>query len=356
MAGDAQERTEEATPRKRDQARKKGTVAKSMDLTGSLVLLALILMLPLAIGNIAHGFVLGLQGGWARILTEPSPAAMGAAAMSAFQPVAPGLVMLIATAMGIGLVSNFGQVGFVLSGEALNPRLDRLNPAAGIKRMFSFGATFEGLKAFGKSLVFGWLAFSAMTSNWDQILRLAWLPPMAAMSAIGLIVRSMAIRIGMAWLSLAALDYFFQRKRIDKELRMSKEEVKQEMKEMEQSPELRMAIARRRRQLSKRMMSAVKTADVIITNPTHYSIAIKYELGKSHAPQVVAKGMDHLAFKIREVATEAKVPIVPNPPLARALYKHCEIGDFVPRDYFQPVAEVLAYVYKTVKGVRKRAS
>lgn len=352
MAGDAQERTEDATPRKREQARKKGTVAKSMDLTGSLVLMGMILMLPLAIGNIAHGFVAGLHGGWTRIISEPSANAIGAAAVSTFTPVLPGLAMLIATAMGIGLVSNFGQVGFVLSGEAMNPRLDRLNPAAGLKRMFGFAATFEGLKAFGKSLVFGWLAFAVLAANWNQLLSLAWLPPMAAMAAIGSIVRTMAIRIGMAWLALASLDYFFQRKRIDKELKMSKEDVRQEMKEMEQSPELKMAIARRRRQLSKRMMSAVRTADVIITNPTHYSVAIKYELGKTHAPQVVAKGMDFLAFKIREVATEAKVPIVPNPPLARALYKHCEIGEFVPRDYFQPVAEVLAYVYKTVKKVR----
>lgn len=261
--------------------------------------------------------------------------------------------MLVATAMGIGLATNFGQVGFLLSGEAMNPRLDRLNPIAGFKRIFSFPATFEGLKAVGKSVAFGWLAFSVLAANWNELIHLAWLPPMAAMSAIAGIIRTMAIRIGLAWLALAALDYFFQRKRIDKELRMTKEELKQEMKEMEQSPELKMAIARRRRQLSKRMMSAVKTADVIVTNPTHYSVAIKYELGKSHAPQVVAKGVDHLAFKIREVAAEANVPIVPNPPLARALYKHCEIGDYVPRDYFQPVAEVLAHVYRTIKKVRR---
>ena len=353
MANDAQEKTEEATPRKREQARKKGTVAKSMDLTGSLVMLGLIMMLPVAIAQIAGGFITGLHGGWARIVTEPSAGAISAAAISTFSPVLPGRGMLMATAMGIGLVSNFGQVGFVMSGEAMNPRLDRLNPMAGLKRMFGFAATFEGLKAFGKSFVFGWMAFSVITSNWNLLLTLSWLPPVAAMSVVGGIVRTMAIRIGMAWFALAALDYFFQRKRIDKDLKMSKEEIKQEMKEMEQSPELKMAIARKRRQLNKRMMAAVRTADVIVTNPTHYSVAIKYELGKSHAPQVVAKGMDFVALKIREVAAENKVPIVPNPPLARALYKHCEIGDYVPRDYFQPVAEVLAYVYKTVKKIRK---
>jgi flagellar biosynthetic protein FlhB len=152
---------------------------------------------------------------------------------------------------------------------------------------------------------------------------------------------------------LAGIDYYFQRKQVDKQLRMSKQEVKQEMKEMEQSAELRGAIARKRRALSRsRMMEAVKKADVIVTNPTHFSIAIKYESGKMYAPQVVAKGADLVALKIREIAKEHKVPIVPNPPLARQLYKKCEVGDFVPREMFQAVAEVLAYVYRTMNRRR----
>jgi flagellar biosynthesis protein FlhB len=198
------------------------------------------------------------------------------------------------------------------------------------------------------------VAYSVVAANWTQLMALAWLPPLAAMAVVGEIMRTMAIRVALIWLALAAIDYFYQRKRLDKELRMTKEEVKQEMKEMEQSPELKRAIAIRRRKLSRRMMQAVKSASVIVTNPTHYSVAIVYEAGKAHAPQIVAKGSDHLAFRIREIATENDVPIVPNPPLARALYKHCEVGDFIPREYFQPVAEVLAYVYRTVKRIRTR--
>jgi flagellar biosynthetic protein FlhB len=165
------------------------------------------------------------------------------------------------------------------------------------------------------------------------------------------VIREIGLKVGFVWLGLAGLDYFLQRKQTDKQLRMTKEEVKQEMKEMEGSPELRAAIAQRRRKLSRRMMQAVKTADAVITNPTHYAIAIKYETGKMHAPQVVAKGVDLIALRIREVAKESKVPIVPNPPLARQLYKKCELGDYVPRELFQAVAEVLAYVYKTLRGM-----
>jgi flagellar biosynthetic protein FlhB len=134
---------------------------------------------------------------------------------------------------------------------------------------------------------------------------------------------------------------------------MTKQEVKQEYKEMEQSAELKGAIAQRRRRLSKmRMAEAVRNADVIVTNPTHFSVALKYDTKKMHAPMVVAKGADVLAFRIREIAKENRVPIVPHPPLARQLYKKCEIGDYVPRELFQAVAEVLAYVYRTIKKIK----
>ena len=144
-------------------------------------------------------------------------------------------------------------------------------------------------------------------------------------------------------------------KRIDKQLMMSKQEVKQEMKQNEQSQEIRGAIARQRRRMSRqRMAQAMKKADVVVTNPTHYAVAIEYDAGKSTAPIIVAKGTDLMAAKIRELAAQNNVPIVPNPPLARALYRQCEIGDPVPRELFQPVAEVLAFVYKTLRRVRKK--
>jgi flagellar biosynthetic protein FlhB len=325
-----------------------------MDLTGSVVLLCIVLVLPTAISLLAQGLFTAFKSGFTSLGADLSTAALARRVVEVIEPVLPGLGLLIGCALVMGLTCNFSQVGFVLSGEALNPKWDRLNPAQGLKRILGLSGVMEGLKALLKSVLFGAIAYSVVRQNFEQLMVLAWLPPLTAMTVIGGVMRTMAIRVGLMWLALAALDYFYQRKRLDKQLRMTKEEVKQEMKEMEQSPELKRAIIIRRRRLSRRMMAAVKNASVVVTNPTHYSVAIQYEAGKAHAPQIVAKGVDHLAFKIREIAAENQVPIVPNPPLARALYKHCEVGDFIPREYFQPVAEVLAYVYRTVKRLRKK--
>jgi flagellar biosynthesis protein FlhB len=268
-------------------------------------------------------------------------------------PSLPGLAMIAVTALGVGLCLNFAQVGFVMSGEAMQPSLAKLNPFTGLKRLFSARAGFEGGKAVFKTLVFGLVAWTSIASSWPELVALGWTTPMGAISGAGSLIHSIVLKISGLWLALALGDYFFQRKQTDKQLRMTKDEVKREMKETETSPELKAAQAQRRRQLSRsRLSEAVRQADVIITNPTHFAVAIQYDPQKQHAPQVVAKGQDHLAAKIREIAGESKVPLVPNPPLARALYRQCEVGDFIPRDLFQPVAEVLAYVYKTIKKVR----
>ena len=351
--GSAAEKTEEATHRRRLQARRKGTVARSSDLNGAIVLCALMLIFPYALGLIGSGFIQGFRTSLSGLTTDGSMSGFSRAFATALQPCMLGFVILVGTAMVIGVASNFAQVGFVMSGEALSPNLSKLNPLEGLKRIFSFRATFEGAKAVAKSSVFGLLAFSAVRASWQRMFGLSWLQPQQSLMAIADIARTVSIRIAVAWLVLAGIDYFFQRKQTNKQLRMTKDEVKQEMKEMEQSPELRMAMAQRRRKLQRRMMAAVKEADAIITNPTHYAIAVKYDLGKQHAPMVVAKGADLMAARIREEAAKYRVPIVPNPPLARALFKVCEVGDFIPREYFQAVAEVLAYVYKTLKRVRK---
>jgi flagellar biosynthetic protein FlhB len=353
MSESSQEKTEEATPRRRLQARRKGTVTRSSDLNNALVLLALILVLPVAISRIGQGFMLGMTTAFRSLPTDLSFSSMSRFGMSVAQPSLVGLVLLMATAMGVGLACNFAQVGFVMSGESLTPSLSKLNPANGLKRLFSMSATFEGFKAAVKSALFMYVGWTAIQSALPQIVGLAGLTPAQSLATVGLLMRSIALRIAFVWLALAGLDYVFQRKQVDKQLRMTKEELKQEMKESETSPELKAAQAARRRKLSKgKVADAVRGADVIVTNPTHYAVAIKYEAGKSHAPVVVAKGVDFLAAKIREIAADARIPIVPNPPLARALYKKCEIGDYVPRELFQAVAEVLAFVYRTIKKVK----
>lgn len=353
MADTAQARTEEATPRRRQQARRKGTVARSNDLNGALVLLALILVLPAAIARLGEGFMSGMATGLTNIPTDLSASTLQNRTLSVLQPALLGLGMIAGVAMAVGLAANFAQVGFVMSGETLAPSFNKLNPLNGLKRLFSAAATFDGIKASLKCGLFILIGWTAVSASWPEIVLMGSMTPAGALTAAGSIVRSIALRIGLLWLFLGAVDYFFQRRQVAKQLRMTKEELKQEMKEAETSPELKAAQAARRRRLSKgRMMDAVKTADVVVTNPTHYAVAIKYEREKAHAPIVVAKGADFLAAKIREVAGESRVPIIPNPPLARALYKKCEIGDFVPRELFQAVAEVLAFVYRTIKGVR----
>jgi flagellar biosynthesis protein FlhB len=353
VPSDGQERTEEATPRRRQEARRKGTVAKSVELTNSIVLLGLLLALPWVLGNLGSVLIGGMHRGLASIPADPSPSSIQSFALGQLAPAASAFLPLVAIALFLGLAVNFAQVGFVLSGEALSPSLAKVNPFEGCKRLFSARANMEGLKAIVKSSLFVYLAWTVVSSRWPEILNLSALPPMGAVSTVGSILQSILLRVAVAWLALAAADYWFQRKQTDKQLRMTKDEVKREFREQETSPELRAAMAQRRRKLSKgRATQAVKEADVIITNPTHYSVAIKYDPNEMHAPQVVAKGVDFMAMRIREIAAEAKVPLVPNPPLARQLYRKCEVGDFVPRDMFQAVAEVLAYVYATLKKVK----
>lgn len=351
MPETSQERTEEATPRRRQQARRKGTVAKSQDLTGAVVAVALLIALPPALGNLGVSFKDSLREGWSSMPQTVDPQAIGGYLATSVAKPLYAFLPIVLTALVAGLAINFAQVGFVFSTEAMAPSLAKVNPLEGIKRMLSFRATLEGFKAFAKAVLFGWIAYSVVQGNYPQLLSLSWVEPSTSLGLVGSVLREIGLKVAFCWLAIAVGDYLYQRKNTDKQLRMTKEELKQEMKEMEGSPELKAAIAQRRRKLTRRMMESVKTADAIITNPTHFSVAIKYDPATMHAPQVVAKGMDLVALRIREVAGEHRVPIVPNPPLARQLFKKCEVGDPVPRELFQAVAEVLAYVYRTLRAI-----
>jgi flagellar biosynthetic protein FlhB len=349
MNDTSQERTEDATPRRRQQARKKGTVTRSQDLTSALVIGVLLIVLPAVGTRIGEAFLRSFQGASTNIPADASLASINHFVWQSAQGPVFALSILMLTVMTVGLASNFAQVGFHLNGEGLNPSLAKLNPVNGLKRLFSVSAGFEGLKAFAKSLVFGYVAYGVMASNWDRIVGSAWADSISAIGFVGELTRVIFLRIGIAWLILAVIDYGFQKRQVEKQLKMTKQELKEEFRETEQAPELKAAMASRRRKLKSRMVDAVKSANVIVTNPTHFSVALKYEPGQMHAPQVVAKGQDWMALKIREIAKENGIPIVPNPPLARQVYKKCDIGDYIPRDMFQAVAEVLAFVYRAAR-------
>jgi len=350
----AGERTEQATAHRRQEARKKGTVAKSVDLTGALGLMVIALLGPYVFTGLAQSLLAGMGNSIARIPQDVSYSSFMRYGLGLFGPTMAAIGPLFAGLMVVGLASNFAQVGFVVSGESLNPSFDKLNPLPGLKRLLSVKSSFEGLKAVAKMVLFGYIAYSVVVSSMDQVLRLSQVTPAQATAIVGGISHTILTRIAVVWLVIAIADYVFQKKQIDKQLMMTKDELRREMREQDGSPEVKSAQMQRRRKLAKGgLASKLKEADVVITNPTHFAVAIKYDRSAMVAPVVLAKGADFLAQRIKEIARDLEVPLVENKPLARALYKHCEAGDFVPRDLFAPVAEVLAFVYQTVKRVKR---
>lgn len=353
MAGDGAEKTEKPTDKRMREARKRGQIPKSQDLVGAASILVLVMLLPKIIVEGGTALQSGLRASMRMASLNANDGEILRSAAAIGGPIALPFALLAGAALFTGVAANMAQVGLNLSAEGLVPKFERINPLAGFKRVVSKQGLFECGKSLFKSLIFAFLAYSAVRGRWPELLMLGALPVPQALGVIGSIIHALLLRLGAAWLVLAGGDYAFQRKQVMGQLMMTKDEVRQEMKDAEASPELKQHRAQMRRKMSKRRVAAaVASADVIVTNPTHFAIAIKYEADKSHAPVVVAKGVDHLALRIRELGAEHRIPIVPNPPLARALYKGCEIGDFVPRDLFGPVAEILAYVYRTIKRTR----
>lgn len=351
--GDGQERTEEASPKRKADARKEGRVAKSQDLVGALVTIVLISALPGIMSTMGNGFLSAVRNNYATLPTDAAPGTLARSLTMALQPALPGIGLLLALTVTVSIFATFLQTNFNFSFKAITPSFQKIDPFQGAKRLFSPQQAMQGVKAFLKFLLFGMVAYRAILDNWQAFSNLSELPSGAALVMVGNTLRGVAMKIAGVWFVLAALDYIFQRKQMDKQLKMTKDEVKREMKDSDGSPEIKAARMQRRRKLMKqRVRDAVKSADVIVTNPTHYAVALKYDPEKSHAPIVVAKGVDHLAARIREFAKEDRVPVIPNPRLARALYKQCEVGDPIPRDLFAAVAELLAYVYQVLKPKR----
>jgi flagellar biosynthetic protein FlhB len=342
------DRTEKATPKKRADARKKGQVAKSMDLNGAVVLLAALL----ALSAFGPGLLQRVGDATRRILmlvATPSVVdregvgtvlrEVGTATAQAVAPIA--FVCLIA-----GVVASVLQVGLRPSAHALKPDPKRLNPASGAKQIFGPHALFEAGKSITKVLVVGAIAAFAVMPKLSELAALVGTPPAALIPELAHTVLSIAQRAALAYLVIALADYGYQRWRHEKSLRMDKQEVKDEHKQAELPSEVKGMQRRRAMEMARaRMMDAVPTADVVVTNPTHFSVALRYS-SEALAPVVVAKGQDHVALRIRELAREHGVLVVPNPPLARTLHATVDIGKMIPEDLYQAVAELLAYVYR----------
>lgn len=343
MAG---EKTEAPTPKRLQDARKKGNVARSEEVVSIGVLFVAVLGMrflgPALWENLQAFLHEGLGNATAEEMTRSEANAMG---RDVFQQALFVLLPLLGLIAMAGILFNLVQTGLLLSGQSLKPQFSRVNPGAGLKRLFSM----DGLVRLGKSLakfaIVGVVVYLTLRSQFAEIVGLQQFTVSEGTRRLARLGFDIALYSTFALFVMALLDYAWQKRRHIKQLMMTKEELKQEMKESDGDPQVKAAIRRRRQQLMTRMIAAVKTSDVIVTNPTHFAVALKYDPVTMQAPMVVAKGQDHLAFRIRDVAMKAGVPVLEEPPLARALHKSVPIGQYIPAELFHAVAEVMAWVY-----------
>ncbi len=348
---EGEEKSFPATPRRREEARKKGQVARSHELGGAATLVALVValhgLLPGAAGaslmaDLHGGFLFGAHD---TLTMADAQRRTLLGLLTAGRLILPALLL----ALSLSLAAGVGQVGFAVTPEAAAPQWQRLNPASGLQRLVSLRGGVELLKGLCKlALIAGICAGTVRDSiTSGRLLGLMGVPLPQSLGVVGDILWTLGLRVGTALLILAVADYAFQKYQHEKSLRMSASEIKQEMKQSEGDPKTKARIRKIQREIARRrMMQDVPKATVVVTNPTHYAVALLYEAGMG-APRVVAKGQDEVARRIREIAQENHVPLVENRPLAQALHKTVEIGHDIPGDLYEAVAQVLAFVYRT---------
>lgn len=349
LFADQGDKTEKATAKKRQDARKKGQVVKSRDVTSAMILVFIFVGLRVFGGYITDEISIFTK----RILTTYFTAqdlfnfnALSGLFYDVVIVLLKTVAPVFAVALITGLIVEYAQVGVLFTMETLGFKFERLNPLSGIKRIFSLKGLVELLKATIKIVVAGYIAYSYLASEAGNVLNLI----NADVIGVGIYVIStainVAIRICIVLIILGILDYAYQWWENEKSLKMSKQEVKDEYKQTEGNPEIKSKIRQRQKQMSmRRMMQEVPKADVVITNPTHFAVALKYDAKISDAPILLAKGQDFIALRIKETARENKVEVVENKKLARSIYETVEIGQSIPQELFQAVAEVLAFVY-----------
>jgi len=353
-----EERTEKPTPKHRRRAREKGQVARSPDLSGALVVTGGLLALSLTGPGIVAAGAASFRDMIARI-ARPG-AATSAAGLKGLM--GSGLTTFV-TAVGpvagvcvaVAIIGGAAQVGLRPSAHSLKPDFNRINPVNGLKNLFGPQLAFEAVKALAKVGVVGAIAALTLVPAMTTLASTVGITPGALGVMFGRTGAEVAEHAAFAYVLIGFLDYGYKRWRNEKQLKMTKQEVKDETRQYGVSAEVKMAQRRRQMQIARaRMMAAVAKADVVITNPTHFAVALLYD-GTRTAPEVVGKGQDLIAAQIRRVAEENGVPIVPDPPLARALHSSTEIGQVIPEELYAAVARVLAFVYR-MAGRRRLAS
>jgi flagellar biosynthetic protein FlhB len=350
------EKTEKATPKKRGQAHEKGQVARSMDLNGAVVLLASLLALsafgPRMLAQMEEAMLTVIQLAASPQLVDQK--GIGSLFMLVGKQVGLAAVPVVLVCMVAGVMINVVQVGIKPHRKAIRPDPKRLNPINGFKGLVSPNSLVELAKNLIKIGLVGAIVVMTLLPKLDEMAALVGTPAQVLLPQLCHLILGLAQRAALVYLAIGLADVFYQRYRHEKSLRMEKKEVSDEHKQQELPADVKRAQKKKAFQLaSQRMMDAVPNADVVVVNPTHYSVALKYD-AEHPAPIVVAKGIDSLALKIRELARESGIAVVPDPPLARTLYASVDIGKMIPEDLFHTVAQLLAYVYR-VAGARKPA-
>lgn len=345
---DDQERTEQPTQRKIDKAREEGNVVQSQEIPTVVVLGTAVATLAV-VGSWMSGRMGDLmRASFGGFQTAGDISASTVAAF--FWPyIVDTLILLtpvLAATAVFGTASYVAQFGFMMSTKAIAPDLQRLNPMSGFKRLFSFKAVFDTLKGTAKVVLIAIVAYLSIRSDWDAFIGLTGAEPASILAFFATAALRLAVRVVLVMAVLAIIDYVYQRWDFMEKHKMTKQEIKDEFKNTEGDPKVKSRIRRLQVEMAqRRMMAEVPKADVVITNPTHYAVALRYDRGKDAAPVVTAKGKNLVAQRIRALAEDNRVPIVERPPLARELYKSCKLGTSVPVHLYQAVAEVLAYVY-----------
>ena len=349
MADTGQDKTEEATPRRRAEARQEGNVAKSTDLTAAVMLLAAVVGLQMLGGRV----LLGMRHAMETLLsaahaTNPTRlddlAAMSSYSVRAMLVMAAPLMLVI---LAMGLLACVGQVGFMLTGKPLTPSFSKLNPAKGVQQLFNARAGVRLIMSLGKVILLAGIASVVIYLDLQKVLHASELAVGPAYIVAAEMVYRLALILAVVLLVLALMDWMFQKWQHSRDLMMTKQEVREEMKRMDGDPMVKQRRARVARQLAlQRVGQAVPQADVVVTNPTHFAVALKYDSATMTAPKVVAKGADFMAMRIRQLAMTHGVPLIERKPLARALYANVEVGQEVPQEHYTAVAELLAYVYR----------
>lgn len=341
------EKTEKATPNKRREARKKGQVAKSQEVSSAILLLVCFAFLMVGGKSLIEGCFLIFRHSYQEyMLWDLSISSTRVLFNQLLWDVAKIVGPIFALVFIAGLVANYIQVGFMFNPDSLKMNFGKINPLQGAKNIFSLRSLVELLKSILKIVMTSYIAYLVIWKQKDEFVLLGEKSLWDSARFIGSLSVQVGITVSASLVILAAADYLYQKYEYEKKLRMSKQEIKDEHKKMEGDPVIKGQRRARQRQIAmNRMIQEVPKADVVITNPTHFAVAIQYDFETMDAPHVIAKGQDYVALKIKEIAKQHKIMTVENRPLARALFASVEIGETIPEELFNAVGEILAYVY-----------